>query len=167
MAILFSNSSPKILKSGIFGPKLKEFYFSTKLCNKANSRRLVSNMTIAFSNSSLNTCKLGVFLIPNLRIFILHQTLQLGKFEGVDFKYDHYFFEFQPSKAYFVLNISSYFIFAWNFAYSRVYSKFDFCFVLHIFFNFRQILGCWFPVSQSFFQVCNLKITRSTFWSQI
>ena len=120
MAILFSNSSPKILKSGIFGPKLKEFYFCTKLCNKANSRRLVSNMTIAFSNSSLNTYKLGVFLIPNLRIFILHQTLQLDKFEGVDFKYDHYFFEFQPSKAYFVLNISSYFIFAWNFEYSRV-----------------------------------------------
>ena len=56
-------------------------------------------MTIAFSNSSLNTYKLGVFLIPNLRIFILHQTLQLDKFEGVDFKYDHYFFEFQPSKA--------------------------------------------------------------------
>ena len=120
MAILFSNSGPKILKSGIFGPKLKEFYFCTKLCNKANSRRLVSNMTIAFSNSSLNICRLGVFLVPNLRIFILHQTLQLDKFEGVDFKYDHYFFEFQPSKEFFVLNISSYFIFPWNFEYSRV-----------------------------------------------
>ena len=120
MAILFSNSSPKILKSGIFGLKLKEFYFCTKLCNKTNSKKLVSNVTIAFSNSSLNICKLGVFLVQNLRIFILHQTLQLGKFEGVDVKSDHYFFEFQPSKAFFLQNTSSYFIFVWKFEYSRV-----------------------------------------------
>ena len=112
LTILFSNSNSKIPKSEAFVPKLKEFYFCTKLCNKTNSRRLVSKMTIAFSNSSLNICKLGAFLVPDLRVFILHQTLQLHKFKGVDFKYDHDFFQFQPSKAFFVLNISSYFIFA-------------------------------------------------------
>ena len=35
-------------------------------------------------------------LIPNLRIFILHQTLQLDKFDGVDFKYDNGSFELKP-----------------------------------------------------------------------
>ena len=37
-----------------------------------------------------------VIFLPNLGIFILHQTLHLDKFEGVDFKYDNGFFEFQP-----------------------------------------------------------------------
>ena len=50
MTILFLISTPKVRKSGIFGPKSKDF--------------------------------------------ILHQTLQLDKFEGVDFKYDNGFFEF-------------------------------------------------------------------------
>ena len=31
--------------------KFKDFYFCTKLCNKTNSRTLISNMTIIFSNS--------------------------------------------------------------------------------------------------------------------
>ena len=34
------------------------------------------------------------FLVPNLMIFILHQTLRSDKFEGVDFKYDNGFSEF-------------------------------------------------------------------------
>ena len=35
-------------------------------------------------------------MFPELRIFVLHQTLQLNKFEGVNGKYDNGFFEFQP-----------------------------------------------------------------------
>ena len=49
---IFSNSSPKIPKSGIFGPKIKDFYFCTRLCNKINSGTQISNMTMTFSNSS-------------------------------------------------------------------------------------------------------------------
>ena len=52
-------------------------------------------MTIVFLNYSPKVCKLGIFL-SNLRIFILDQTVQLNKFEGIDFKYDNGFFEFQP-----------------------------------------------------------------------
>ena len=48
---MFSNSTPKIRKSGTFDPKFKDFN--------------------------------------------LHQTLQLDKFEGVDFKYGNGFFKFQ------------------------------------------------------------------------
>ena len=33
MTILFSHSSPKTPKSGIFGTKFKDFYFCTKLCD--------------------------------------------------------------------------------------------------------------------------------------
>ena len=48
----FSNCSPKIPKQGIFGPKFKDFYFCTKLCNKTNSRTMIWNMTVIFLNSS-------------------------------------------------------------------------------------------------------------------
>ena len=50
ITILFSNSGPKILKSGIFGSKVKDFYLYTKLCNNTNLRTLNSNMTIVFQN---------------------------------------------------------------------------------------------------------------------
>ena len=56
-------------KSGIFGPKFKDFYFCTKLCNKTNSRALISNITMVF----LNCCPkqpIKAFLVSNLRIFI-------------------------------------------------------------------------------------------------
>ena len=90
MTTVFSNSSPKIPKWDIFCPKFKNFYIYTKLCSKTNSRTLISNMTITFSNSSQKYAS----LVPNLRIFILHQTLQSDKFEGIDFKYDNGFFKF-------------------------------------------------------------------------
>ena len=62
MTISFSNSSPKIPKSGIFDPKFKNFYFCTKLCKKTNSRRLILNMTMVFQNcctKKLNKAFLG------------------------------------------------------------------------------------------------------------
>ena len=72
---ILSNSSPKISKSDIFGSKFKHFSFCTELCNKTNSRKLISNMTIVFSNSSP---KIRIkYLVRNIRIFIFHQTLQL------------------------------------------------------------------------------------------
>ena len=46
-----------------FQPKItrfKDFYFWTKLCNKTNSRTLIWNMKITFSNSIPKTRKLGV-----------------------------------------------------------------------------------------------------------
>ena len=61
MTILISNSSSKIPKSRIFGPRFRDFYFYTKLCNKTISRELISNMTILFSKSSSK--------IPELRFF--------------------------------------------------------------------------------------------------
>ena len=53
------------------------------------------------------------FFFPNLKINILHQTLLLNKFEGVNFKYDNDFFEIKPEniqiKHFLVINISNFY----------------------------------------------------------
>ena len=61
MTMLFSNSSSKIPKSGIFGPKFKDFQLCIKFCNKINSRTLISNITIFFSNSRPKIPKEDIF----------------------------------------------------------------------------------------------------------
>ena len=105
MAILFSNSSLKIPKLGIFGPKFKDFYFYTEFCNKDNSRTLISSMSILFSNFSPKILKFDVFgqrhqnkafSALNLEILFLRKILQLDKFEGANFRYENSFLKFQP-----------------------------------------------------------------------
>ena len=59
---------PKNTKSIISGPTFKDFYFYTKLCNKTNSRTLISNMTKKFSNFSPKIPKSGIFS-PKLKDF--------------------------------------------------------------------------------------------------
>ena len=76
-------------------PNLKIF-ICTKLCSKTNSRTLISNMTIIFSISIPKTRKSGLFG-PKFKIFyFLHVTLQQGKFEDADFKYDNGFSKLLP-----------------------------------------------------------------------
>ena len=89
----------KIPKLGILGPKFKDFYFCTKLSNKANSRALISIMTIVFSNSFSKIPKSGIFkydnsfskllsntpkirnaFCPQFKAFF-HKTLHLEKFK--------------------------------------------------------------------------------------
>ena len=79
-------------KSGIFGPKFKDFYFR----NKRNSRTLISNMTISFSNSSPKIWKFGIFGPKFKNFYFLHETLQQSKFKGADFKYDNGFSKLLP-----------------------------------------------------------------------
>ena len=69
MTIVFSNSSPKIRRWSIFGPKFKDFNFCTNTCNKAKLRALISNMTMVFQNCCPKHLD-KVLLLPNLRIFI-------------------------------------------------------------------------------------------------
>ena len=81
MTILFSNSSPKIHKSGIFGPKFRHFCFF--LWNFANRQIwgcwFKYDNSFFFFNSSPKIVKYGifgqkypnkVFLAPNLSIFV-------------------------------------------------------------------------------------------------
>ena len=100
MTILFSNSSSKIPKQEIFGPKFKDFYFCTKLCNKKNLRALISNIALVFTNSRPKILKSGIFG-PKFKDFKNLKTLQSCKFEGVDFKYDNVFFQKHPNKVFF------------------------------------------------------------------
>ena len=105
MAILFSHSIPKYTNTAFLVPNLGIFVFFTKFFfaifvfspNFATrqirgrrfqiSRSYVQNPPQKYANQA--------FLIPNLRILILHQMLQSDKSESVDFKYDNFFFEFQ------------------------------------------------------------------------
>ena len=96
MTILFSNSNPKIPKSGIFDPKFKDFYFCTKLDVKTNFRTLASNMTKIFSNSSPKIWKSGTFGPRFKNFYFLHQTLQKNKFKDADCKCENVFSAYLP-----------------------------------------------------------------------
>ena len=83
---VFSNSSPKIPKSGISGPKFKDFQFCNKLCNKTNSNTLISNMTNFFFQIPVEKYPNKVFLIPNVGIFICLQNLAIPQIRGCWFQ---------------------------------------------------------------------------------
>ena len=67
-------------------------------------------------------------MVPNLRVLVLHQTLQLYKFEGVDFKYGNRFFQILPQnlpiEVFLVLNLRI-FIFAGNFPFRKIWGTSD------------------------------------------
>ena len=79
MAIVFFNSSPEIPKLSIFGRKFNDFYFCTKLWNKANSR--ITNMTTVFSNYSPKIYKLRIF-VPKLKDFYFSPNFVLMQIRG-------------------------------------------------------------------------------------
>ena len=72
------NSSPKILKSSIFGSNFKDFYFSTKLCINTNLRALISIMTMFFSKLLSKTHKQGIFY-PRFKDFYFSTNLWFKK----------------------------------------------------------------------------------------
>ena len=51
----------------------------------------MSNTTIKFSNSSHKIRKYNMFDPTFTNFYFFHETLQQGKFEGADFKYDNGF----------------------------------------------------------------------------
>ena len=73
------------------------FCSCTKFCNYTNSLVLISNMTIvfykydnSFSKLQSKNTQIRHFWFQFLAFSFLHETLQLGKFEGTDFKYDKF-----------------------------------------------------------------------------
>ena len=127
MTIVFSNSSPKVPKWGIFSPKCKEFYFCAKLCNKANLRALFLNVTLVFQNCCPKHSN-RAFLVLDLRIFISASNFVFRKLGGCWFQIWQYLFQIPaqkyPNKAFFVPNLS--------------------IFILVKIFAIRQIRGRWF-----------------------
>ena len=127
-----SNFSPEIPKSGIFSPKLKDFYFCTKHCNKTNSRMQISNMTIAFSNSTPKIRKSDIFG-PKFKDFYFALNVAITQIRRLRFQIWWWLFWIPvrkyPNKAVFVLNLRFFFFFFFFFAWVFAYWK---------------IQGCWF-----------------------
>ena len=89
MSIVFSNSTPKIPKPGIFGSKFKDSYAFIKLNNKKNSRVLTSNMKKVFRNCCPKYTN-KAFWVRRLRIFIFsYETLLFHSSEEIDFSYEN------------------------------------------------------------------------------
>ena len=120
--IIFKFQSKKYPNQAFLVPNLRIF-FGTKLCNKTNSRRLISNMRKIFSNSSPKVPKSRVFssnstpkihksgiFIPKFKDFYFVPNAAIRQIWG------HWFQTWQrlflipvrkyPNKAVFVLNVS-------------------------------------------------------------
>ena len=86
-----------------------------------NSRVLISNMALAFSNFSLKILK-RAFLVQ-IPILFLHKTLHFDKFEGADFKYGNNFSNLQPK----IIQIRHFWFHVWKLFYIKyclmTYSK--------------------------------------------
>ena len=96
--ILFSNSSPKIPKSGIFGPIFKDFQFCIKLCSKTNSNDTdfkYDKISFEFQSKDIQI-RLFWSLIQAFSFF--HEISQSDKFQGTAFKYENIIFKFQSNK---------------------------------------------------------------------
>ena len=123
MTILFSNSSPKIPKSGMFGPRFKHFYFCTKLCSKANSRVLISNMTILFSNSSPKIPESRIFG-PKFKDFCFCTKLYYKTDSRMLISNSRIFFQIPvqkySNKAFLVLNLGIFLFFLQNIAIRQI-----------------------------------------------
>ena len=123
----------------MFDSKFKEFYIYTNFFNYINSRALISNRTIFYSNSKPKIPKSGICgpKFKDLSFLHLPQSLQFGKFEGTGLNYDNSFFKFHskvtPIRHFWFLNLII-FIFAWNF-------------------SFRNILRFWFQIWRWVFQI--------------
>ena len=72
---------PKFGNLEFLVPNLRIFIFCTKLCNKANSRVLTSNMTMVFQNCCPKHPN-KVFLALNLRILIFARNFAIRQFGG-------------------------------------------------------------------------------------
>ena len=104
----FSNSCPKISDLGILGVEFEndivifeirtlELYFCTKLCNKTNSRTLISNMAYIFEIPAQKYPN-KVFLVPNLEFFFCLRNVAIRQLEAADFKYDKIYSKFSPKR---------------------------------------------------------------------
>ena len=95
MAIAFLNFLAKSTQIRHFWFQFWHFHFFTKFCSQPNSKVLISNITISFSNLTSKISKTGI-MVSNLMIQIFAANFAQDKFKDTDFKYDNIFFKFQP-----------------------------------------------------------------------
>ena len=101
MTIVFKILAQKYPNKTFLVPNLGIFVFFAKFSNEANSRVLISNMTIVFFKVLAQKYQNKAFLVKNSEIrhfwsqiqefWLFREILQIDKFEGADFKYHNSF----------------------------------------------------------------------------
>ena len=97
-----------------FCAKFRHFCFCAKFYSQTNWRKLISNITIFFSNSSPKY-QIKNFQFQIQSLLFLHKILQLDKFKSFDLKHDNS----QPNKRFFVQNLGI-FVFSQNLAIRQI-----------------------------------------------
>ena len=87
---------PKNMQIKHFCSQILRFLFCTKLCNLTNSRALISNMTMPFSNSARKYWSKTFFAVNVITFLFLYETSHTAKFDGTDFKNGNILAKFQP-----------------------------------------------------------------------
>ena len=130
MTTLFSNSSPKISESAIFGPKFKHFYFSTKFAIRQIWEWWFQIWQQVFQ-VPVQEYTNKPFLVRSLRIFIFATNFATRQIWGRWFKTWLIFSNSSPK-------IREWGIFSPKF--KNVYFAPNFA--------IRQVSGCWFQIWQ-------------------
>ena len=107
-------------------------------------------MTITFSNFSPKITKIRCFWFQIWGFLFLHQTLQSGKFQGADFKYDNSFSKIVPKHP--------------NKVFAPKFKSFYFC---RKRFSLWRIRECLYQIWQKFSSKFWLNTQMRYFWSQI
>ena len=99
MSIAFQTYIPKYPNKAFLVPNLLFFLFWTIFCISANSKMLISNITIVFQiyrPKYPNKAFLDpFFVVAVIAVAVLLEFWYLDKLESADFKYDISFFKFQ------------------------------------------------------------------------
>ena len=122
MIIVFWNSSPIIPKQGIFGPKFRHFYSSTRFCIWINSRALISKKTIVFQSFCPKHPN-SPFLVLDFSILVFTQNFAVRKIRGCWSEKWQYLFQIPdqkyPNKGFFIPNLGI-FILPRNFSIRQI-----------------------------------------------
>ena len=90
MTKLFSNSSPKIPKSGIFGPKFRYFFHEILQIDKFEDadfkydNSIFKTLAQKYRNKAflVKNAQIRHFFVPNLGIFVSSQNFAIRQIQG-------------------------------------------------------------------------------------
>ena len=128
MVVLFSTSSPKIPKSGTFGPKFKDFICAANFATRQIWERWYQIWQYFYGKFQPKKTQIRHFWSLIWALSFLRENLELDKLDGVDFKYEHTFSTVQPKDPNRVILVPSlFFVLFWmklyNFTNSRILIK--------------------------------------------
>ena len=142
----FENSSPKIPKEGIFGPKVRYICFFLRILQYYK----IEGTDFKYDNRLLNFSlkKLKAFLVSNLGVFIFWQNFAISQIRGCWLQIWQYYFRIAaqnyPNQAFLIPNLRI-FIISGNLAIRQI--RRDLFQTWQFFFKFQpkntEIRHCW------------------------